>query len=70
VKTQIWTAVAVYVLVAIVRQRLGVDVSLYNFLQVLSVGLFEKSPILQAFQRLDATNEPSDASNQLNLFDF
>jgi hypothetical protein len=70
VKTQIWIAVAVYVLVAIVRKRLGLEVSLYNFLQVLSIGLFEKTPILQAFQHLNASNEPSEAPNQLNLFDF
>ena len=70
VKTQIWIAVAVYVLVAIVRKRLGLDVSLYNLLQVLSVGLFEKSPILQAFQHIEPTNESNDVSNQLNLLDF
>jgi len=70
VKTQIWIAVAVYLLVAIVKKRLGLEVSLYNFLQVLSVGLFEKSPILQAFQPFEAKDEPSEASNQLTLFDF
>jgi hypothetical protein len=70
VKTQIWIAVAVYVLVAIVKKRLGLDVSLYNLLQVLSVSLFEKSPILQAFQHIEPTNESNDVSNQLNLFDF
>jgi hypothetical protein len=48
VKTQIWIAVTVYVLVAIVRKRLGLKVSLYQILQILSVTLFEKTPILQA----------------------
>ena len=61
---------AVYVLVAILRKRLGLDVSLYSLLQVLSIGLFEKSPILQAFQHIEPTNESNDVSNQLNLFDF
>ena len=52
-KTQIWTAVSVYVLVAIVRKRLGLQTSLYQILQVLSVILFEKTPILQALQPSD-----------------
>src|SRR5437667_6099673 len=50
VKTQIWIAVSVYVLVAIVRKRLGLDKSLYQILQILSLTLFEKEPILQVFQ--------------------
>src|SRR5438034_3033535 len=50
VKTQIWIAVSVYVLVAIVRKRLGLEISLYQILQILSVMLFEKTPILQALQ--------------------
>lgn len=70
VKTQIWIAIAVYILVAIARKRLGLEVSLYSFLQILSVGLFEKTPILQVFQRLESTNEPEPACNQLDLFDF
>jgi len=59
VKTQIWIAVSVYILVAIVRKRLGVEASLYQLLQIFSLTLFEKPPILQVFQRygylLDAT---------------
>ena len=51
VKTQIWIAVAAYVLVAIVRKRLALEASLYQILQILSVTLFEKTPILQALQR-------------------
>ena len=54
VKTQIWVAVSVYVLVAIVRKRLALDASLYQILQILSVTLFEKTPILQALQASDS----------------
>jgi len=70
VKTQIWIAVSVYVLVAIVRKRLGLEASLYQILQILSITLFEKMPILQALQTSDSDNELLDAGNQLNLFDF
>ena len=70
VKTQIWIAVSVYVLVAIVRKRLGLEVSLYQILQILSVTLFEKTPILQAFQVSDSRNNLLDSGNQLNLWDF
>jgi DDE family transposase len=68
VKTQIWIAVSVYVLVAIVRKRLGVDLSLYQILQVLSLTLFEKTPILQALQPSDSQEELDGFTNQLNLF--
>jgi hypothetical protein len=68
VKTQIWIAVSVYVLVAIVRKRLGLDASLYQILQILSVTLFEKTPILQALQPSDSEELLADFSNQLNLF--
>jgi hypothetical protein len=70
VKTQIWIAVSVYVLVAIVRKRLGLEVSLYQILQILSVTLFEKTPILQALQASDSENDLANAGNQLILFDF
>ena len=70
VKTQIWIAVSVYVLVAIVRKRLGLDVSLYQILQILSVTLFEKTPILQALQASDSQDDSSVSSNQLILFDL
>lgn len=70
VKTQIWIAVSVYVLVAIVRKRLGLEVSLYQILQILSVTLFEKVPILQAFQAPDSQSDSPDSSNQLILFDL
>ena len=70
VKTQIWIAVSVYVLVAIVRKRLGLDTSLYQILQILSLTLFEKTPILQALQASDSQDEPLDPGNQLILFEF
>jgi hypothetical protein len=68
VKTQIWIAVSVYVLVAIVRKRLMLPISLYQILQILSVTLFEKTPILQALQPSDSQENLLDYSNQLNLF--
>ena len=70
VKTQIWIAVSVYVLVAIVRKRLALEASLYQILQILSVTLFEKTPILQALQAPDSREELADPGNQLILFDF
>jgi IS4 transposase len=70
VKTQIWVAVSVYVLVAIVRKRLDLEASLYQILQILSVTLFEKTPILQALQASDSQEELADPGNQLILFDF
>ena len=68
VKTQIWIAVSVYVLVAIVRKKLNLDVSLYTLLQVLSLTLFEKMPLQQAFQADDYTSDNGNIGNQLNLF--
>jgi len=70
VKTQIWIAVSVYVLVAIVRKRLNLEASLYQLLQVLSVTLFEKTPILQALQLDNSEYDLDNSGNQLNLFDF
>ena len=57
VKTQIWIAVSVYVLVAIVKKRLGLDASLYTLLQILSLTLFEKVPILQALSQAPPTSD-------------
>jgi len=70
VKTQIWIAVSVYVLVAIVRKRLHLETSLYQILQILSVTLFEKTPILRALQPLDSQHDLLDSDNQLILFNF
>jgi Domain of unknown function (DUF4372)/Transposase DDE domain len=69
VKTQIWIAVSVYVLVAIVKKRLDLDASLYTLLQILSLTLFEKIPILQALSQAPPATEQVDPDNQLNLFD-
>ncbi len=70
VKTQIWIAVSVYVLVAIVRKRLGLEESLYQILQIISVTIFEKMPILQAFEAHNSQSDLLEDSNQLILFDF
>jgi hypothetical protein len=70
VKTQIWIAVSVYVLVAIVRKRLGLQASLYQILQILSVTLFEKVPILRALDAPDFQNDLLEDRNQLILFNF
>jgi hypothetical protein len=70
VKTQIWIAVSVYVLVAIIRKRLGLTASLYQALQILSVTLFEKTPLLCALQAQEADAEFVENVNQLSLFDI
>lgn len=69
VKTQIWIAISVYVLVAIIRKRLKLDCSLYTILQILSLTLFEKMPMLQAFADDGLTMSKNENPNQLNLFD-
>jgi IS4 transposase len=69
VKTQIWIAISVYVLVAIVKKSLNLDQSLYTILQILSVTLFEKEPIYQALSKVGYTNQEDWLSNQANLFD-
>lgn len=68
VKTQIWIAVSVYVLVAIVKKELQLDASLYTLLQILSVTVFEKMPVQQAFQGNHHISENTMFCNQLNLF--
>ena len=70
VKIQIWIAICVYVLVSIVRKRLGLTGSLYTILQILSVTLFEKTPILQALSLMPCTDLRADLSNQLYLQGF
>jgi len=70
VKTQIWIAVAVYVLVAIVKKRLALDASLYTLLQILSVTLFEKIELKQALSIEEYKPNTCDNPNQLNLFAF
>ena len=70
VKTQIWIAICVYVLVAIISKRLKVERDLYTILQILSVTLFEKMPILQAVTEMDCSLLENYISNQLELFDL
>jgi hypothetical protein len=70
VKTQVWCAIATYVLIAIVKKELQLDASLYTCLQILSVSAFEKTEISRALQTDDLLNDMLDASNQLNLFDI
>ena len=70
VKTQIWIAVSIYVLVAIIRKRLALDASLYQILQIFSVTLFEKTPILQVFQDVSSQTDLPEDTNQLILFDL
>ncbi len=69
VKTQVWIAISVYVLVAIIKKRLDIDASLYTILQVLSVTVFEKTPLLQVLSDAERTEESHMPYNQLNLFD-
>jgi hypothetical protein len=68
VKTQLWTAISIYVLVAIVKKRLGLKRSLYTILQILSISLFEKEPIFQALSNDGPTFEEVDLEKQLLLF--
>jgi hypothetical protein len=70
VKTQIWTAIAIYVLVAIVRKRLGLDLELHAMLQILSVSLFEKVPLRQVLTQTAPQCEVPDAAKQLQMFTF
>ena len=70
VKSQIWIAVSVYVLVAIIKKRLNLDASLYTLLQILSVTLFEKMPLQQAFTTNASVENQANLSNQMILFDF
>ena len=70
VKCQIWIAVSVYLLVAIVRKRLAIEASLHSILQICSVMPFEKMHIQRAFQKDRSAVEPGDLPNQLIVFDF
>lgn len=70
VKTQVWVAIAVYVLVAIVKKQSNLDLSLYKILQVLSITIFEKTPLLSGFLNIDDPLEQSNADNQLQLFNL
>ena len=67
VKTQVWIAIATYLLIAIIRKRLDLKLPLYTILQILSLSLFEKTPLLQVFQDSDLQNKYSNSANQLEL---
>lgn len=69
VKTQIWIGITVYVLAAIIKKRLNLSVPLYTFLQILSVNIFQRTPILQLLMNSDELTNESQNSKQLNLFD-
>jgi hypothetical protein len=68
-KTQIWIAISIYVLVAIVKKRLNLQGSLYRILQILSISVFEKTPLLRALSDVDFKDLESDCYNQLTLFE-
>jgi len=70
VKTQIWIAISVYLLVAIIKKLLNLEMSLYTFLQILSVTAFEKVPILQVLREFSNTEQPDDTCKQLKLFEL
>jgi hypothetical protein len=70
VKTQVWIAITIYVLIAIIKKQLKIEQSLYTILQILSVTIFEKTPILQALAQLDYKEEMGDSHKQLLLFDL
>ena len=69
VKSQIWIAISVYVLVAILKKRLDIKADLYTILQILSLTLFEKTSLIHMLTELEYTSEDCDMPNQLNLFD-
>ena len=69
-KTQIWIAISAYLLIAIVKKRMNLDISLYTFLQILSLTLFEKDDILQLVKEIDYKNDYYKDCNQLDLFDI
>ena len=70
VKTQIWCAIATYVLIAIAKKELRLKTSLYTCLQILSVSVFEKTQVSCALQSDDYQSDPLPSANQLILFDF
>ena len=70
VRTQIWIAVAVYCLLAIIKKKLGGDRDLHEIQEILSVSIFQKMPIKQAFSRIQPKIMRDNSYNQLNLFDL
>lgn len=70
VRSQIWICIATYVLIAIIKKQLKLEQSLYTIIQIFSVSIFQKTPILQLFSDDPHTMEDTANSNQLNLFDY
>jgi hypothetical protein len=70
VKTQIWTAISVYVLIAIMKKQLALKPDLYTILQILSISIFEKVPITQVLTTIGSVNESAQSDNQLLLFNL
>jgi len=70
VKIQIWIAISVYVLIAIIKKRLNLEHNLYTILQIFSVTVFEKVPIIQVLTDFGITNQLVDSPNQLLLFEL
>jgi len=70
VKTQIWIAVSVYVLIAIIKKRLDLELSFYTILQIFSVTVFEQVPIIQALTDINIETQMDNTCNQLVLFDL
>jgi hypothetical protein len=70
VKTQVWIAVCTYLLVAIIRKRLGLNLSLYTILQVLSLSLFEKTPLNRTFEEAETQIAEYALPKQLDLLHF
>jgi len=70
VKTQVWIAISIYVLIAIIKKKLNIEKSLYTFLQVVSVSIFEKMPLKEAFSNIDICEAIKEPCIQLNLFDL
>ena len=70
VKTQVWVALSTYLLVAILKKRFNLDLSLHQILQILSISLFEKTSILQGFLEFDRQLPEPDACIQLEMFNL
>jgi hypothetical protein len=70
VKIQIWSAISIYVMIAIVKKELHLEASLYTLLQILSVSVFEKTPISSALRPVLNHGDEVETTKQLNLFDF
>ena len=69
VRTQIWIAVSVYLLIAIIKKRLALEASLYTLLQILSLTVFGKTPLLQVLSQAEPNDQQQQTDNQLTLFD-